>query len=190
MPFRLLETHATEWTPIKLKPTLNVRVDARLVPSPANPDGAAGFCHLHYSPAQNALVLFFVSCCLLSPPALQVCHIVKLLCQYSEKINTWCLKRSNLACGSFVQHSDVNDKAIEEVLAAACRRAAGLCACSCAGWLFWGDRAKSTAGSPHSPWLGPLAGAAMLNYIESIQSGAQDHAFSLGVPMDVHNPGA
>ncbi|BDA51114.1 hypothetical protein COCOBI_17-3340 [Coccomyxa sp. Obi] len=39
VPFTLLKTHATEWTPNGLQPTLNVRVDARLVPSPESPDG-------------------------------------------------------------------------------------------------------------------------------------------------------
>ena len=39
MPFRLLETAGIDWTPDGLQPTVNARVDARLVPSTASPDG-------------------------------------------------------------------------------------------------------------------------------------------------------
>lgn len=55
MPFRLLETGATEWSPDGVQPTLNARVDARLVPSLASPDGAHHFylarsSHFHRPP--------------------------------------------------------------------------------------------------------------------------------------------
>ncbi len=39
VPFRLLETAGTDWSPDGLQPTVNARVDARLVPSPTSPDG-------------------------------------------------------------------------------------------------------------------------------------------------------
>jgi len=38
-PFQLLPTHDTTWTPHQAKVTLNARMDARLVPSPASPGG-------------------------------------------------------------------------------------------------------------------------------------------------------
>lgn len=58
VPFRLLETHATEWIPDELKVTVNVRVDARLVPSLASPsDGTTRSLHLHNNLA-NAHTFF------------------------------------------------------------------------------------------------------------------------------------
>lgn len=37
--FQLLSTHDSTWTPDEAKVTLNTRLDARLVPSPASPSG-------------------------------------------------------------------------------------------------------------------------------------------------------
>lgn len=45
LQFQLLETHASDWTPDQADVTLNARMDARLVPSPASPDGRS--CLLH-----------------------------------------------------------------------------------------------------------------------------------------------
>jgi hypothetical protein len=39
IPFRLLETHDSDWAAVAVRPTLNVRMDAILVPSPSSPDG-------------------------------------------------------------------------------------------------------------------------------------------------------
>ena len=39
-PFRRLETHASDWKADDATVALNARMDARLVPSPASPDGA------------------------------------------------------------------------------------------------------------------------------------------------------
>ena len=41
LPFRLLQTHPTGWTPDQAVVTLNARMDARLVPSPASSDGTS-----------------------------------------------------------------------------------------------------------------------------------------------------
>ena len=38
-PFRPLQMHPTDWTPDQALVTLNARMDARLVPSSASPDG-------------------------------------------------------------------------------------------------------------------------------------------------------
>ena len=48
-PFRLLQTQPTDWTSDQAVITLNARMDARLVPSPASPDGTptARSCALH-----------------------------------------------------------------------------------------------------------------------------------------------
>ena len=42
--FQLLETHASDWTPDQAAVTLNARMDARLVPSPASTDGVFPVC--------------------------------------------------------------------------------------------------------------------------------------------------
>ena len=38
--FEFLRTHDTAWTPDQVQVTLNARCDARIVPSPASPQGA------------------------------------------------------------------------------------------------------------------------------------------------------
>lgn len=47
LPWRLLETHETEWNPSDVAPTLNIRLDGRIVPTAAPPGSArVSFSHL------------------------------------------------------------------------------------------------------------------------------------------------